>query len=72
MNWLKKKKVKIELVTWHRSVVNQIGMLRRGDRIHIQGWIPSGIGQKEGIIVIKVCTALDWPFYGLDSSLMSQ
>ena len=63
MNWLKKKKVKIELVTWHRSVVNQIGMLRRGDRIHIQGWIPSGFGQKAGIIVIKVCIARDWPLY---------
>lgn len=38
-----------------RCSLQQIGMLQRGDRIHIQGCIPPGVRQQEGIIVVQVC-----------------
>jgi len=46
--------VKIKLFTMDRSALKQLGMLRRGDRIQIQGCIPPGIRQEEGILVVKV------------------
>ncbi|KNZ61638.1 hypothetical protein VP01_1375g2 [Puccinia sorghi] len=46
--------VKIKLYTMHHSPLKQLGMLQRGDRIHLQGWIPTGVRQEEGIIVIQV------------------
>lgn len=42
-----------------RSSLKQIGMLQRGDRIHIQGCIPPGVRQQEGIIVVQVCEFLN-------------
>ena len=44
----------------HRSTLKQLGMLRRGDRIHIQGSIPPGVRQEEGIIAVKVCNFCYW------------
>lgn len=51
--------VKIKLYTMHHSPLKQLGMLQRGDRIHLQGWIPTGVRQEEGIIVIQVWNYCD-------------
>ena len=48
-----------------RSSLKQIGMLQRGDRIHIQGCIPPGVRQQEGIIVVQVCEFLKYLFISL-------
>ncbi|KNZ51383.1 hypothetical protein VP01_3977g2 [Puccinia sorghi] len=50
--------VKIKIFTMHRSPLKQLGMLQCDNRIHIQGWITTGVRQEEGIIVIKVEVAM--------------
>ncbi|KNZ63472.1 hypothetical protein VP01_113g8 [Puccinia sorghi] len=52
--------VKIKPFTMDHSALKQLGMLQRGDRIQIEGCIPSGIRQVEGILMVKV-----WNFYYL-------